>query len=48
MESYLSSEEFQKKVATVGKGSAFSYRSKFDPVPSSALKENWSDDDKKE
>jgi hypothetical protein len=32
-----------------GRGhSKFSYRSKFDPVPSSALKENWLNDEKKE
>ncbi len=38
MESYILSEEFMKKVAKVGKGSDFAYRSKFDPVSSSELK----------
>jgi|GEM_PF-1690343 len=37
-EPYILSKEFQRKVSKVGKGSEFSYRSKFDPVPSSDLK----------
>jgi len=37
-EPYIHSEEFQKKVSKVGPDSDFSYRSKFDPVPSSELK----------
>jgi hypothetical protein len=37
-ESYLLSKEMQKKVSKVGPGSEFSYRCKFDPVPSSELK----------
>jgi len=40
MESYIQSEEFRKKVAKVGPNSEFSYRSKFDPVPSSELKKS--------
>ena len=46
MESYILSEEFLEKMSKVGEGSKFSYRSKFDPVPSSALKET--DDEEKE
>jgi len=38
MESYIMTEEFRKKALEVGPGSEFSYRSKFDPVPSSELK----------
>jgi hypothetical protein len=41
MESYIRSKEFLKKVSKVGEGAPFAYRSKFDPVPSSALKKNW-------
>jgi len=48
MESYIHSKEFQRKVAKVGKGSAFSYRSIFDPVPSSAVKKSWLDNKQKE
>jgi hypothetical protein len=40
MESYIQSKEFLKKVSKVGEGSEFSYRSKFDPVPSSELKKS--------
>ena len=40
MESYIHSKEFQRKVAKVGPDSEFSYRSKFDPVPSSELKKS--------
>ena len=42
-EPYILSEEFLERVSKVGEGSEFSYRSRFDPVPSSALKENWFD-----
>jgi hypothetical protein len=48
MESYLSTKEFQEKVSNVGEGSQFSYRSKFDPVPTSALKKEKSSKKKKE
>ncbi|MDR2698759.1 MAG: hypothetical protein LBB30_03670 [Candidatus Methanoplasma sp.] len=48
MESYILSKEFQRKVSKVGEGSDFSYRSKFDPVPSSALKKKRSSGKKKE
>jgi hypothetical protein len=34
----ITSEEFLKRVSKVGPGSEFSYRCKFDPVPSSELK----------
>ncbi|MCL2890625.1 MAG: hypothetical protein FWF40_01885 [Methanomassiliicoccaceae archaeon] len=47
-ESYILSKEFQKKVSKVGEGSEFSYRSKFDPVPSSELKKPRSCKKKKE
>ncbi|MCL2712896.1 MAG: hypothetical protein FWD37_06480 [Methanomassiliicoccaceae archaeon] len=47
-ESYILSEEFRRKVSKVGKGSEFSYRSKFDPVPSSALKKTRSANKDKE
>lgn len=46
--SYILSKEFQKKVSKVGEGSEFSYRSKFDPVPSSDLKKARSVNEKKE
>lgn len=48
MESYITTKEFQKKVSKVGPGSEFSYRSKFDPVPSSELKKKKSSSKKKE
>jgi hypothetical protein len=41
MESYIRSKEFIRKVSKVGEGAPYAYRSKFDPVPSSALKKNW-------
>jgi len=47
-ESYILSKEFQRKVSMVGERSEFSYRSKFDPVPSSELKETESGNKKKE
>jgi len=40
MESYIQSKEFRKKMSKVGPESEFSYRSKFDPVPSSELKKS--------
>jgi hypothetical protein len=47
-EPYILSKEFQRKVAKVGEGSEFSYRSKFDPVPSSDLKKTRSVNKKRE
>jgi len=47
-ESYISSKEFQRRVSKVGEGSEFSYRSKFDPVPSSELKKTRPANKKKE
>ena len=40
MGSYILSEEFIEKASKVGKDSEFTYRSKFDPAPSSSLKGN--------
>ena len=38
MESYITSEEFQKEVKNVGPDSEYYYRSRYDPVSSSELK----------
>ncbi len=38
MGSYIMTKEFDRKASRVGPGCEFSYRSKFDPVPSSELK----------
>ena len=48
MDSYIMSEEFDKKMSKVGKDSEFYYRSKYDPVPSSELKKKRSCNKKKE
>jgi len=45
---YIHSKEFMEKVSKVGPDSDFAYRSIFDPVPSSELKENSSFNKKKE
>jgi len=40
MGSYISSSEFRKDVKKMSASSDYKYRSKFDPVPSSALKKS--------
>jgi hypothetical protein len=47
-ESYIQSKEFLRKVSKVGPESEFSYRSKYDPVPSSELKKSKSGNKKTE
>jgi hypothetical protein len=47
-EPYILSKEFLRKVSKVGPDSEFSYRSKFDPVPSSELKKRRSNNKKTE